>query len=200
MGWKIRMQPWRVLKRQTKRDSLINLVLNSISFSVFNLVLKTTSLQLFSFLKLLETSIMVTSGWPIAEGSSNARFWPRKMGRRWLPSTQRKTLDGRHSWAVIAVEKATKANVLVFVHIFGCLADMLGKMPVLVENGISWATGLGTVPSQDATATMRGTGSCVSGAIRGGGFAGSTWKQRFQQRRKTILFFVSPNWTFRTPC
>ena len=106
VGWTIHMQPWRVLKRQTKRDSsrqqLLHQIMspssNSISFSVFNLVLKTTSLQLFSFLTLFETSIVVTSRWPIAEGSSNARFWPRKMGRRWLPSTQRKTLEGRSAW------------------------------------------------------------------------------------------------------
>lgn len=106
MGWTIHMQPWRVLKRQTKRDSsrqeLLHQIMspssNLISFSVFNLVLKTTSLQLFSFLKLFETSIVVTSRWPIAEGSSNARFWPRKMGRRWLPSTQTEDMAGRSAW------------------------------------------------------------------------------------------------------
>ena len=186
MGWTIHMQPWRVLKRQTKRDSSRQELLHQIMSPSSNLI--SFSVQLFSFSKLFETSIVVTSRWPIAEGSSNARFWPRKMGRRWLPSTQTEDMAGRSAWlgGHRRRKTATRGKRVSFAF-FTSLAvwhAFFSRARCHTASG----TGLGPVPSQDGTATMSGTGSCVSGAIRGGGFAGSTLKERFQH----------PNWTFRT--
>lgn len=122
-------------------------------------------------------------------------FGPEKWDGDDSHRPKRKTWQaGRHGSAVIAVEKQQPGEnvlVLLFSHLwlFGWHFFLGQDATLPVENGkFSWATGLGPVPSQDGTATMSGTGSCVSGAIRGGGFAGSTLKERFQH----------PNWTFRT--
>ena len=141
MGWTIHVQSWRVLKRQTIRDSLRQLLhqmspsLNPISFSLFNLVLKTTSQQLFSF-----KAFRNLHGYqPMADSGGLFKchsFW-RKMGTAMTPTNPAEVRIRRRS----SPSKKPPCGPVFFPNLWLFGWHLYRKMPVLVENGISWATG-----------------------------------------------------------